>query len=103
MAHRLTSPEIDAKLHEARGWALTPDDRDAIHKTFHFEDFSAAFAFMTRVALSAEKMDHHPEWKNVYNTVEIILTTHDVGGLSDKDFVLAHAIDSFAPPQDRGR
>ena len=102
MAAKLSGPEINTHLHELRGWALVPDERDAIHRTFHFEDFSAAFAFMTRVALLAEKMDHHPEWFNVYNRVEITLSTHDVGGLSQKDFTLAHAVDELAPPQDRG-
>lgn len=67
--------------------------RDAITRTFTFSDFAEAFGFMARVALVAEKMDHHPEWSNVWNRVEILLTTHDAGGLSTRDIVLAEAID----------
>jgi len=77
------------------GWAEA-DGRDAITKTFRFKDFGAAFAFMTRVALMAEKMDHHPEWFNVYNRVEVTLATHDAGGVTDKDIALAAAMDGFA-------
>lgn len=69
--------------------------RDAIARSFRFADFSAAFAFMARVALLAEKHDHHPEWSNVWNRVEILLTTHDAGGLSARDVALARAIDSL--------
>nr|WP_089220509.1 4a-hydroxytetrahydrobiopterin dehydratase [Sphingomonas laterariae] len=69
--------------------------RDAITRTFTFADFPQAFAFMTRVALVAEKMDHHPEWSNVWNRVEILLTTHDAGGLSTRDVVLAETIDAM--------
>ena len=69
--------------------------RDAIARTFTFADFSAAFAFMTRVALLAEKADHHPEWSNVWNRVDVALTTHDAGGLSHKDVSLAEAIDAL--------
>ncbi len=71
-------------------------DRDAIHKEFLFADFNAAFGFMARVALKAETMNHHPEWFNVYNKVQITLSTHDCGGLSDKDATLATFIDSIA-------
>jgi 4a-hydroxytetrahydrobiopterin dehydratase len=67
-----------------------------IRRSFNFGDFAAAFAFMTRVAILAEKADHHPEWSNVYNRVEILLTTHDVNGLSQRDIELATAIDGFA-------
>lgn len=77
------------------GWAETPG-RDAITKTFKFKDFSEAFAFMTRVALKAEQMDHHPEWSNVYNKIEVVLTTHDANGLTQRDIDLARAIDGFA-------
>lgn len=70
--------------------------RDAIAKTFKFKDFSEAFAFMTRTALKAEQMDHHPEWSNVYNRVEVVLTTHDADGLTQRDVDLAHAMDAFA-------
>jgi len=69
--------------------------RDAITRRFTFADFSEAFAFMTRVALLAEKADHHPEWSNVYNRVEILLTTHDAGGLSPRDIDMAQAIDAI--------
>jgi 4a-hydroxytetrahydrobiopterin dehydratase len=71
--------------------------RDAIQKSFKFADFTQAWGFMTRVALAAEKADHHPEWSNVYNKVEIVLSTHDAGGLSDKDVALARFIDGLAP------
>ena len=69
------------------------DARDAITRTIVFADFVEAFGFMTQVAMMAEKADHHPEWKNVYNRVEILLTTHDAGGLSDRDIEMAEAID----------
>ena len=72
------------------------DARDAIARSFAFADFSEAFAFMTRVALIAEKADHHPEWSNIWNRVEILLTTHDAGGLSTRDIVMAGAIDALA-------
>ncbi|HWW64266.1 MAG TPA: 4a-hydroxytetrahydrobiopterin dehydratase [Sphingomonadaceae bacterium] len=73
------------------------DGRDAITRRFAFADFAEAFAFMTRVALIAEKMDHHPEWSNVWNRVEILLTTHDAGGLSARDVAMAEAIDALVP------
>ena len=82
-------------LQELRGW-VEVEGRDAIRKTFHFHDFNEAFGFMTRVALIAEKRDHHPEWFNVYRTVEVTLTTHDAGGLSEKDIALALAMDQLA-------
>ena len=70
--------------------------RDAISRSFTFKDFSEAFAFMTRVALYAEKHDHHPEWSNVWNRVDILLTTHDAGGLSVRDVAMAEAIEGLA-------
>ena len=76
------------------GWRLLPD-RDAIARGFKFKDFSAAWGFMARVALLAER--HHPEWSNTYNRVSIILTTHDAGGLSERDIALARAIDAVLP------
>ncbi len=76
-------------------WTRLPN-RDALHRAFKFRDFSAAWGFMSRVAMLAEKQDHHPEWSNTYNKVEITLTTHDAGGLSDRDVALAKAIDLLA-------
>ena len=70
------------------------EKRDAISKTFRFKDFNEAFGFMTRIAMEAEKNNHHPEWSNTYNTVSITLTSHDVGGLSDRDLKMARYIDS---------
>lgn len=72
------------------------DGRDAITKKFVFKDFNQAFGFMTRVALVAEKADHHPEWSNVYRTVEVTLSTHDAGGLTEKDIAFAKAMDALA-------
>ncbi len=83
---------IAEALAERPGWTLAADGA-SIGRTFTFRNFSEAFAFMTRVALAAEKMNHHPEWSNVYKTVDIRLTTHDAGGLTELDFVLARRID----------
>lgn len=77
------------------GWAEM-DGRDAIQKTFQFKNFTRAFGWMTQVAIVAEKMDHHPEWSNVYRTVEVTLATHDVGGLSTLDITLAQKMDRLA-------
>lgn len=77
------------------GWSER-EGRDAITKTFTFEDFNAAFGFMTRVAMVAEKMDHHPEWFNVYRMVKVTLSTHDAGGLTEKDIALARSMDKLA-------
>ena len=92
---RLTSEEIDAALAELPGWTLGAGGL-VISRRFTFADFSAAFGFMTRVALYAEKADHHPEWSNVWNRVDITLTTHDAGekpgGLSQRDVKMARAI-----------
>ena len=79
----------------ANGWAMV-EDRDAIVKSFVFSDFTEAFGWMTQVAIWAEKIDHHPEWSNVYKTVEVTLTTHDVGGLSPLDVKLAAKMDALA-------
>lgn len=84
--------ELAAALPE---WAMV-EGRDAIVRAFKFADFSTAWGFMARVALLAEQQDHHPEWENVYNRVQITLTTHDAGGLSERDLRLARAIDKLA-------
>lgn len=84
-----------AALGKLKGWKAV-DGRDAIAKSFKFEDFNAAFGFMTRVALKADRMDHHPEWSNVYNKVDVVLTTHDAGGVTDKDVDLATFMDEAA-------
>ena len=94
MLERLSGVARDKALAELAGWAVVPD-RDAIQKSFRFKDFNEAFGFMTRVALLADKADHHPEWSNVYNRVEILLTTHDADGLSARDVALAKAIDAL--------
>ena len=77
------------------GWRDVPG-RDAIARSYAFRDFNAAFAFMTRVALLAERMDHHPGWSNVYNKVEVTLSTHDAGGVTDKDVAMAKAMEGYA-------
>ncbi|HVY00518.1 MAG TPA: 4a-hydroxytetrahydrobiopterin dehydratase [Pseudorhodoplanes sp.] len=92
---KLSGEARKAALARIRGWSQSPG-RDAISKTFEFEDFSAAFGFMTRVALVAEKLGHHPEWFNVYRTVDVTLSTHDAGGLTERDIALAEAIDRLA-------
>jgi 4a-hydroxytetrahydrobiopterin dehydratase len=93
---QLTPAERDAALAALPHWALS-DDGLAIARTLKFANFAEAFGFMTRVAIMAEKADHHPEWFNVYNRVEVRLTTHDAGGLSKRDVALATVIDTFAP------
>ena len=95
MAEKLTGAARKAALGRIPGWAEVAD-RDAIQRRFAFKDFNQAFAFMTRVALMAEKMDHHPEWFNVYNRVDVTLTTHDAGGVSEKDVALARFMDEIA-------
>ena len=86
---------IDA-LEKLPLWSDLPGGRDAISRTFVFADFNAAFAFMARVALKAERMDHHPEWSNVWNRVEVTLTTHDAGGVTGRDIALARFMDEAA-------
>ncbi len=95
MADRLSTEEIAEALLTLDGWTAV-DGREAIQKSFKFANFNQAFAFMTRVALKAEKMDHHPEWFNVYNRVDVTLATHDVDGLSSKDIELATFINKVA-------
>jgi 4a-hydroxytetrahydrobiopterin dehydratase len=92
---KLDASARDAALATLSGWSLVAD-RDAITKRFQFRDFSQAFGWMARVALAAEKADHHPEWFNVYRTVDVTLSTHDAGGLTDKDVALARIMDQLA-------
>jgi 4a-hydroxytetrahydrobiopterin dehydratase len=92
---KLTDQEISVALAKLPGWSRV-DARSAISKKFEFADFSAAWGFMSRVALAAEKQDHHPEWFNVWNRVEITLSTHDAGGLSARDVRLAETIEAIA-------
>jgi 4a-hydroxytetrahydrobiopterin dehydratase len=96
MVQKLTQAQRATLGETLPHWTLHAE-RDAITRGFKFKDFSAAWGFMSRVALLAETQDHHPEWSNVYNKVEITLTTHDAGGLSERDIKLATAIDTFAP------
>ena len=94
MVQKLSPAARAALLSELEGWHEV-DGRDAIEKTFVFADFNEAFGFMSRVALLADKMDHHPEWFNVYNRVEVTLTTHDCDGLSERDAKMAKAMDAY--------
>jgi 4a-hydroxytetrahydrobiopterin dehydratase len=84
-----------AALAQLSGWSAA-DGRDAITKSYKFKDFNEAFGFMTRVALAAEKLDHHPEWSNVYNRVDVTLATHDAGGVTALDVALARMMDQAA-------
>jgi len=95
MAQKLTGEERTRALAGLAGWSEVPD-RDAITKRFVFKDFNEAFGFMARAALVAEKLDHHPEWSNVYKTVDVTLTTHDAGGLTERDIKLAAAMNRIA-------
>lgn len=95
MTGKLSDEERSAVLATLPDWALVAG-RDAITRSIRFKDFNTAFAFMTRVALKAEKMDHHPEWFNVYNRVDITLSTHDAGGLTERDVALARFIEQAA-------
>lgn len=95
MAAKLDQTQRAAGLAELPDWSVT-DGRDAITRSFKFSDFNEAFGFMARSALVAEKMDHHPEWSNVYNRVEVTLTTHDADGLTQLDIKLAKAMDAIA-------
>lgn len=94
MVEQLTPEERATALDRLGEWDVD-DARDGITRQFIFKDFSEAFAFMTRVALLAEVQDHHPEWSNVWNRVDILLTTHDAGGLSQRDIKMATAIDAL--------
>ena len=96
--NKLTEKERESFFKDNPGWREV-DGRDAAQKTYSFGDFSAAWGFMTRIALAAEKLDHHPEWFNVYSRVDITLTTHDAGGLSARDVALAEIIERAAGNQ----
>lgn len=95
MVERLSADARKQALSGIPGWAEI-GGRDAIGRTFVFKDFNEAFGFMTRAALVAEKMDHHPEWRNVYRTVEVVLSTHDAGGVTALDIELAKAMNAIA-------
>ncbi len=94
MVEQLSDAERADALDGLPDWDVD-EARDALTRSFTFDDFSQAFAFMTQVALLAEKADHHPEWSNVYNRVDILLTTHDAGGLSGRDIDMAQKIDAL--------
>jgi len=95
MAQKLAAESRKAALARLSGWSEA-SGRDAISKTFTFKNFNEAFGFMTRAALVAEKMDHHPEWSNIYRTVNVTMSTHDAGGLTELDVKLAEAMDKIA-------
>jgi len=95
MSEKLAGDARKAALARLGGWNEAPG-RDAITRKFVFADFNQAFGFMTRAALVAEKLDHHPEWFNVYKTVEVTLSTHDAGGVTERDIKLAEAMNKFA-------
>jgi 4a-hydroxytetrahydrobiopterin dehydratase len=95
MSQKLSGEARKAALGRLKGWSEV-NGRDAINKKFVFADFNQAFGFMTRAALVAEKLDHHPEWFNVYKTVEVTLSTHDAGGVTERDIQLAEAMDKLA-------
>ena len=91
-ATKLAEAEIAGELRKLNGWTV---EKGNLHRVFEFKDFSAAFGFMTRVALAAEKMDHHPDWSNVWNKVTVDLSTHSAGGLTKNDFELAGKMQQF--------
>jgi len=95
MVEKLSADARTSALKELAGWSDV-SGRDAIARTFTFKDFNEAFGFMARAALVAEKSDHHPEWRNVYKTLEVVLSTHDAGGVTAKDIELAKAMDAIA-------
>ncbi len=98
MRRRLDEQARASALAELAGWRLV-EGRDAIEKSFRFADFSAAWGFMSRVALAAERLDHHPEWSNIYNRVSVVLSTHDADGLTELDIALARQIEQAASGQ----
>lgn len=100
MSEKLVGPKRQAALKELHGWSEVLE-RDAIRKTYHFADFPTAWSFMSGVALLTEKWNHHPEWFNDRGRVEVVLSTHDVEGVTQKDIDLARRIDQLALPHDR--
>ena len=102
MAERLSAEARQAALAELAGWKESAG-REAIERTFTFKDFNEAFGFMTRAALVAEKLDHHPEWFNVYKTVDVTLSTHDAGGVTELDIKLAETMDRLGETPHRRR
>jgi 4a-hydroxytetrahydrobiopterin dehydratase len=101
MVAKLSAEARKAALKELSGWSEVKG-RDAIERTFSFKDFNEAFGFMARAALVAEKSDHHPEWRNVYKTVEVVLSTHDASGVTALDIDLAKAMNAIAKPLGAG-
>jgi 4a-hydroxytetrahydrobiopterin dehydratase len=95
MAQKLSTQEVTEALAGVEGWKRS-EDGNSISRSFSFKNFNEAFGFMTRCALAAEKMDHHPEWSNVYKSVDVKLSTHDAGGLTELDFDLAAKMNRFA-------
>ncbi len=95
MVQKLSADDRAALMAELPEWENV-EGRDAIQKTFEFSDFNEAFGFMTRVALLADKIDHHPEWFNVYNKVEVLLSTHDADGVTERDATMARAMEDYA-------
>ena len=95
MTNILAGAERESQMGALDGWTESPD-RDAIQKSYKFKDFKQAFHFMEQVAEIAEEMDHHPEWFNVYNRIDVVLSSHDVGGVTMRDIRLAKAMDGFA-------
>jgi 4a-hydroxytetrahydrobiopterin dehydratase len=93
MPAKLSEAEVDARMSELPGWRR---EGDTLRRQFQFADFVGAFSFMTRCALVAEKMDHHPDWSNVWNKVDVTLWSHDAGGITDRDFRLAQAMNAAA-------
>ncbi len=89
---KIPSDEIEKELKDMAGWSII---EDKLHKEFHFDDFNQAFGFMTRAAMHIEKMNHHPEWFNVYNKLIVDLTTHDAGGITENDIKLAKTLNSL--------
>jgi 4a-hydroxytetrahydrobiopterin dehydratase len=101
MIHKLTSEERSTQLSQLAEWQAVAG-RDAIHRQLKFADFNEAFGFMTRVAIKAQEMNHHPEWFNVYHTVDITLTTHEASGVTERDIALARFIDTVAKAMQHG-